>query len=65
MYFTLSCENYQDVSRKKNMQSVFMGVCEERIPDEMYLARKHPDLLRYLHFFEVKKPMDLANGGHT
>lgn len=47
------------------MQSVFMGVCEEWIPDEMYLAKKIPDLLRYLHFFEVKKSMDLANGGST
>lgn len=60
MYFTLSYENCQDVSRKKKMQSVFMGVCEEWMADEMYLAKTPPDLLRFLNFVEVK--MDLANG---
>lgn len=63
MYFTLPYENYQDVSRKENMQSVFMGVSEERMADVKYLAKKIPDLLRYLNFTEVKKPMDLAIPG--
>lgn len=53
VYFTLSYESYQDVSRKKNMQSVFMGVCEEGMADVKYLAKKVPDLLRYLNFIEV------------
>lgn len=63
VYFTLPYENYQDVSRKENMQSVFMGVSEERMADVKYLAKKIPDLLRYLNFTEVKKPMDLAIPG--
>lgn len=39
------------------MQSVFMGVCEERVADVMYLAKKKkkkPDLLRF-NFIEVNK----------
>lgn len=40
-----------------------MGVSEEWMADVKYLAKKIPDLLRYLNFTEVKKPMDLAIPG--
>lgn len=51
MYFTLPYENYQDVSRKENMQSVFMGVSEERMADVKYLAKKNTRFTEILKFY--------------
>lgn len=67
-YFTLSYENCQDVSRKKNMQSVFMGVCEERVADVKCLAKKKKKEARFTEiqfYWSKKKLTDLENGNNT